>query len=203
MMWQIKSMPALAIVAALVGCGGGTFDDQVISSAPVMTLQGNRDVGVSQLTRSPDDIQVTLFAKELEPRSVATMFIRVFNEPGECDTEPCTESDLSNPDVEGDVLFGDSVIVDQTRQSFFTAVRNVDDHESSTQRAQGRTSFGLTNPEGAEIHLIVRDHGRVIPSMQEDMLNTWAGGCRGFPDTLGRPGPNECRDALLSIHLSP
>jgi hypothetical protein len=67
---------------------------------------------------------------------------------------------------------------------------------------EGWFGNGLTNPLGAEIHLIINDHGEVIPEMAANMLNTYRGGCSDdslpppFPDSAkadGESGPNPCR----------
>jgi len=60
---------------------------------------------------------------------------------------------------------------------------------------------GFTNPTGAEIHLVINDHGPLIPEMADTMLNSYRGGCTdeslpgSFPETAkadGEPGPNTC-----------
>lgn len=67
---------------------------------------------------------------------------------------------------------------------------------------------GLTNPTGAEVHLVINDHGVVIPEMIATMLNSFRGGCTDeslpppFPDTAkadGDPGPNACRLVQFAI----
>lgn len=60
---------------------------------------------------------------------------------------------------------------------------------------------GYRNPQGAEIHIVINDHGPLIPDMAENMLNSYRGGCTDaslpppFPATAkadGKPGPNTC-----------
>jgi hypothetical protein len=67
---------------------------------------------------------------------------------------------------------------------------------------------GFTNPMGAEIHVVINDHGLLIPDMADTMLNTYRGGCQDeglpppFPATAisdGEPGPNTCRLVQFAI----
>jgi hypothetical protein len=62
-----------------------------------------------------------------------------------------------------------------------------------------RFGHGLTNPRGAEIHLILQDHG---PGLVANQLSPVRGGCTDaslpslYPPVAfadGIPGPNTCR----------
>lgn len=59
---------------------------------------------------------------------------------------------------------------------------------------------GLTNPMGADIHLIVRDHGPIIPELLHEQISTFGGGCINAPPGTGKPGPNTCEDLQFSVH---
>lgn len=52
------------------------------------------------------------------------------------------------------------------------------------------SSPDLTNPLGAEIHLVVRDHGEAIPGQIPSLIHTGGGGC-------------PCTDVQVSIHVAP
>ena len=60
---------------------------------------------------------------------------------------------------------------------------------------------GLQDPEAAEIHLVINDHGPLLADMVGTMLGSYRGGCTDeslpllFPDSAkadGTPGPNAC-----------
>ena len=60
---------------------------------------------------------------------------------------------------------------------------------------------GLTNPEGAEIHLVVHDHGPLLAEKVATMIGSYRGGCLddSIPEMVpakakadGEPGPNKC-----------
>lgn len=66
------------------------------------------------------------------------------------------------------------------------------------------TDHGLTNPEGAEIHLVLRSHGPRIPGLVEEQRSTFAGGCEEFLNpgiTQLEAGP--CSDVQLALFLAP
>ena len=48
---------------------------------------------------------------------------------------------------------------------------------------------GLTNAEGAEIHIVIRSHGQPIPGMVDDQIHTFGGGCE----------TNDCADHQFAI----
>ena len=53
----------------------------------------------------------------------------------------------------------------------------------------------LTNPEGAEFHIVIRSHGPAIPGMIDEQIHTVDGGCTGVPAT------DPCADHQVAIFL--
>jgi hypothetical protein len=79
---------------------------------------------------------------------------------------------------------------------------------SAGELPDGWFGNGFTNPLGAEIHLVLNDHGPTIPELVSNMLQTYRGGCTdeslppAFPETAkadGIPGPNTCRLYQVAI----
>jgi hypothetical protein len=66
---------------------------------------------------------------------------------------------------------------------------------------------------GAEIHLVINDHGPMIPEFMPGMIHTYRGGCADsspfpaiFPATAladGVVGPNTCRLYQAAVFLAP
>ena len=61
---------------------------------------------------------------------------------------------------------------------------------------------GLENPLGADVHLVLNDHGPVLTEFMSEMIHTYRAGCTDaslppiFPASAkadGTPGPNTCR----------
>lgn len=67
---------------------------------------------------------------------------------------------------------------------------------------------GLTDPMGADVHLILMDHGPAIPGLLAEQVSTLRGGCTDesvpppFPAVAhadGTPGPNTCRLVQVAV----
>ncbi|MGH2592273.1 MAG: hypothetical protein ACRDGG_02035, partial [Anaerolineae bacterium] len=67
---------------------------------------------------------------------------------------------------------------------------------------------GFTNPRGAEIHLVLHDHGPMIPELVANQISTLRGGCTdasvpaAYPPIAkadGIPGPNTCRLVQFAV----
>ena len=58
---------------------------------------------------------------------------------------------------------------------------------------------GLTDPQGAEVHLVVRSHGERITGMVNDQINTFAGGCTAESSFGAAESPNECEDQQFAV----
>ena len=109
----------------------------------------------------------------------------------------------NNDGVQGNLTWGDSILYNgEDGRMTFTA------HVAAGDIPEPWYDYGLTNPTGAEIHLVINDHGEFIPEMASTMLNTYRGGCTDeslpppFPDTAkadGEAGPNAC--ALIQVAI--
>jgi hypothetical protein len=146
----------------------------------------------------------TLRTSELQAGHVYTIWWVVINNPAACETSPCTVTDIiGNRDaVQSDVTLADSGIMDDDEQMVFASFL------PAGEMAEGWLGNGFTNSMGAEIHLVINDHGVLIPDMAANMLDTYRGGCTDeslpppFPETAtsdGEPGPNTCRLVQATI----
>jgi hypothetical protein len=141
---------------------------------------------------------MTLTTSQLPPGHVVTAWWVVLNRPDQCAAHPCAANDLlgNTAAVQGEVTYaGGQVVGDDGAASF------------SAQLAAGAVpnpwfGHGFTNPLGAEVHIVLNDHGPVIEELKDTMLSTYRGGCTDaslpppFPATAkadGQPGPNTCR----------
>ena len=59
---------------------------------------------------------------------------------------------------------------------------------------------GLTNPLGADVHLVLRDHGPVQSGNFVDQLSTYGGGCTEAPDGTGTLGDFVCTQPQFAVH---
>lgn len=179
------------------------------TTAPVMTHPSQGDVrevegAQAELFTTEDGATMNFRTAELENNHIYTVWWVVINDPDACSESPCPTSEiLGTPDViEADVTWGDGILVSDEGRMEFAA------HLPAGEMAESWFDSGFTNPTDAEIHIVINDHGPLIPDMAANMLNTYRGGCTDdslpppFPETAkadGEPGPNMCRLVQFAI----
>jgi hypothetical protein len=174
-----------------------------VTTLPVETHPSQGDVRIidgtsATLMSSEDGIWVHMATDELEDNHVYTLWFAVINNPEACDTNPCTPGFiLANSDeTQLNVTWAGGLLMSDNTRAEFSAFF------AAGEVPQGWFGNPLNNPLGAQVHLVLNDHGPLIPEMAATMLNTYRGGCTDeslpppFPDTAkadGEPGPNACR----------
>lgn len=164
------------------------------SQGDVVEIAGSN----ASLTSTPEGASMTVKTSHLSPGHAVTAWWVAINRPENCATAPCTSKDvLNNTDVvKAEVTYAGGQIIGENGEASF-----------SWQLPAGEApnpwfGHGFTNPLGAEVHIVLNDHGPVIPEIRENMLSTYRGGCTdeslpaAFPATAkadGQPGPNTCR----------
>jgi len=154
----------------------------------------------AQLVRTDRNIHASLHAEDLIPGHVYTLWFIVVNNSAACAAYPavCTAADVlfNTAAVEADVVYGGGIISGKSGKGTLSGSLAVG------ALANSWFNNGFNDARGAEIHLVVNDHGPAIPAMVSDMLHSYRGGCTDdslpppFPDTAksdGTPGPNTCR----------
>jgi len=181
-----------ALSVALVGgaetalaAGSESGTSPVFAIGPGHTFIADIPGASSTLVRTPDGISVTLQTTGLPAGNAVTVWALVFNDPGACGAGGCGEmnGDLSVPAVHGSVFHVTGHIVGDN--GTFAGRVSVGD------AAGAFFGPGLLNPYGAEIHLIVRDHGVALTG---DLLQ------QQFNDTSPRFCNVACADIQESIH---
>jgi hypothetical protein len=148
--------------------------------------------------------RLRLKTAELTPGDAVTIWWVIFNQPEACAAYPtgaCGLDDLANPDVAAEITYATGNVINHNGKVRFSAQLEVG------HTAQEWFGNGFTNPTGAEIHVVVRSHGQVIPELLDDMLGTFRGGCQDdeviTPDHPayedGTPGPNQCVDLQFAV----
>ena len=128
-----------------------------------------------------------------------TMWAVVFNEPEGC-IDGCDEGDLFNPDAVTDVLYVAGNIAGGPGTSTFSGLRAAGDNSVSLFAALGVPAPGLVDPLGAEVHLIVRDHGPKVPGLVPAQIHSFEGGCTPASSFDLGTGTYACMDIQFSIH---
>jgi hypothetical protein len=164
------------------------------------------DSGISGNVNTSLALEEVASAKGL----AVTLWIVVFNEPGECATSPCGEPDLFDPDVKPDVLYGAGNVVGGSENASFGYHRNAGDNSGSIADLFGMPTnngepWGLIDPQGAEVHYVVRSHGPKDPAEMPAQIDSFEGGCVTdyLPpaDSLDlHLGAGDCQDIQFAIN---
>jgi hypothetical protein len=142
---------------------------------------------------------MTFHATSLTPGSTYTMWAVVFNEPDGC-VDGCDEGDLFNAAAVVDVLYVAGNIAGGAGTSTFSGRRMAGDNSGSLFAALGAPAPGLVDPIGAEVHLIVRDHGPAVPGLVPAQIQSFEGGCTPASSFGLGTGTYACVDVQFSVH---
>jgi hypothetical protein len=107
----------------------------------VVLIAGATGLQIAQAGNSNGDIAFTNWAF-------------VFNHPEFCDG-PCNGPDLGNPDVGGAVMYLTGQRVQSNGRAIFAGAISAN---SSYRQIDGSSPMGITNPQGAEIHIGLQRH---------------------------------------------
>lgn len=223
---RIQSLAFAALIAiGASGCdwipSGGADNEPFRSRAPVYTVLDlfGEPVGTSTLFRNRRSLSFRFRTTDLQPGHAYTLWMVIFNEPENCQS-PTPESRCSDPDTENeaakpDIIYAAGRVVGASGEATFAGHRSVGDDSGSISAPVGLPAYGLMNPLGAEIHLVVHHHGPMLAAYMPDMIQTVAGGCQdagipapGVPSPFndyqgpefGRRGPNTCQTIQVAFH---
>ncbi len=127
----------------------------------------------SMLVRTSFGATMTLQTSGLIPGNTITIWWVIFNNPEFCSggENPfglkCDAGDFSNPDVEASAMYAAGHVIGESGTGNFAASLTIG--KTTKQVLFGP---GLTNPEGADIHLIVRDHGPLDPALMPGLIQS-------------------------------
>jgi hypothetical protein len=171
------------------------------SQGAVRTIEG----GKARLVRTGEGIFVSLDTEGLTPGNAYTLLLAIINDPAACQTKPCKPADVVGRAVEtkSDIVgVADGAIVGEDGKARFASFQAVG------ELADGWFGNGLQDPQGAEIHLVVHDHGPMLAELGTLMMTTYRSGCAhesipaAFPEEAkmdGEPGPNNCQLVQVAI----
>jgi hypothetical protein len=190
---------ALSVVVAAPGATAAPAQRTI---SPVMwhpqTGSGIVEGATASLVRNDNGVTATLRTTGLKPHHAYTVWFVAIGNPAACASDPCSGPDiLLNPDTHGQVTYGAGSVAGASGRGGFAVHMPVGPIDGWLA---DRT---LSDPYGAEIHLVVNDHGPKLADHMPGMIHTYRGGCSDdspfppiFPSTAladGEPGPNECR----------
>lgn len=166
-------------------------------SGPMYVLPSRGSIAGSsvEVLQQESGARIVVHTSGLQAGHAYTLWVMTFNFPEFC-THPglpgtrCSGLDLphrgGDSRVNASVDYGTGHIVESESTSF-AAFRRTGD--SDTGGYPGFSGPGLINPMGAEIHVVVRDHGVAAPPYVDDQIRTFNGGCNA-----GEPNEGQCVD---------
>jgi hypothetical protein len=179
------------------------------STVPVLSFATMDEAGTSKLVRTGSGVSYRVSTTGLEPGTVHTLWMVIFNEPENCTDPGCGNDDLFNPAATPDLAYGAGTIIGGAGRATFAGHRNEGDNTGSImQEWLSLPEPGLVDTREAEIHFVVHSHGPKIPGLVDEMLHSFNAGCGPnfvdglppVPESLGTHGPNTCQDVQFAVH---
>jgi hypothetical protein len=166
--------------------------------------------GHSTLVRTEERVIGTFQTPGLEP-GAWTMWWIFYNHPSACENplfdpdgnqlSQCSFQDRLIDEVGRSPGWGSSSVVGDNGIGNFASVKDVGDDATGSPAEVNLCCPIVTNPLGAEIHILMRYHGPVDDDLLFDQLFTWGGGCNYDPAlNRGMPGDFDCVDPAMAVH---
>ncbi len=157
------------------------------------------------LVRQPDGVSFSFSGANLTAGNAYTVWFVAFNNTATC-TSPmmdgttvislCGVADLLNNRGEPTALWSAGHVVGDSGQATWGGRMAVGDTSGRTERGQLVHNNGLTDPQGAEIHLVLRSHGPMIPELVNEQIHSFNEGCYS-----GQPNVGQCRNVQFAAFL--
>ena len=177
-------------------------------TSPVFNGVTGDEVGSAQLVRNANGITANFSANDLTPGFAYTIWWVIWNIPELCGTpNACTDADFGNADdVQVEVMYAGGHVVGNSGFGKFSGHLNEDDASGSINDLFGLPSYGgLQDALGAEVHVVLRNHGPAVPGLVNEQIGSYPGGCETdlgvfveIPDEVG-----ECGDTHFAIFAPP
>lgn len=204
----ILACATVTACASAAGLANGESDQtQLVEHMATETKPAREiDGAEARLITSSHGATMTMTTAELAPGNVTTAWWVVITNPALCNATPCAPEDvIGRADIVGtQIVYADGVVNDQHGKASFAA------HLPKGPVENGWYDTSFDNPTEAEIHLVLNDHGRLVPEIAASMMTSYRGGCTDeslpppFPATAkrdGLPGPNACQLIQDSIFM--
>lgn len=160
------------------------------------------------LNRSATGAAIVLETSKLKPGHAVTVWFVAIQSPENCASNPCTPQEAMGMEEQMNPVAtnagGTVVGVDgHIRMQGFLAVGEVTGNFYETT---------FTAPETSEYHIVVHDHGPLIPELAADQISSFRGGCTAesvppfYPEssrTDGKGGPNSCVTQQVALFVPP
>lgn len=209
----------IAVGAVPAGAHGNEQESDIY-----LFMDDSVDIGDSTLARSDKRLHTKIHATGLTPKHAITVWWVIFNEPENCLTPyECGLYDTIGEEYGGNaenakasLPFATGGVVNANGDFRKVASQRVGPADGSVNTFLDDVDFGLINPLTAEVHLVIRDHGPLIPGLVHEQIGTFGGGCDpalnqadpAMPYWIDFDGtfpvlPGECNDIAFAVNPSP
>jgi hypothetical protein len=156
----------------------------------------------SKLTRDPGSLELEIRSHGFTPGTVVTAWWLVFNHPEAC-ANPiqrpdgiwlCSGPDVSNPATGATYQFLAGQVVGNDGKISLAGELKVGN--TSGCAAPTLPCVGLLDSFGSEPHIPLRSMGPIIPSLLQEQLTTFNGGC-----LAGQPNAGQCVNVQGAVHF--
>ncbi len=185
----------IMVVAVDQGLAQKVDSANVKTSMTKVVLFSNQSITVpyagGSLFRNNESVFGTISTSGISPGHVVTLWWAIFNDPSFCAGAVCAPPDLNNPLVNGSLQLGGGEVVGISGRVNFSGYLAVGDNTGFYRLPMFPNmpdpAPGVVNPKGAEIHLVIRDHGPASsdPTILAQQLTSFPGGC-----TMSNPCAN-------------
>ena len=151
-------------------------------NAEMFDLATGEDVdGGGTLTRTEDAIQVQIAMAGLDKDSAYTMWWIVFNNPAAC-LGTCGSDDFGNEIVEAGAFYAAGFVTGTDGSANISARLDAGDLPDGLDSLLAtRQGLNPGNGHDAEIHLVMRTHGRTVVGAVGEQVGTFGGECEPMP----------------------
>ena len=134
--------------------------------------------GAATMTRSQDGISFSIETSGLIASNAYTIWIAIFNAPENCagGAGVCTPADLMTPAAEGSLAFGGGALAGALGEAGFQGSLREGDPPTGLEvnPAGFGTVNGIKDSRKAEVHLVIRAHGLILPGDAVTQLTQFA-----------------------------
>jgi hypothetical protein len=162
----------------------------------------------ASLVRNANGISFHINTTSLVPGNAYTLWLVTINNPGACAATPCSAADIIlNGDTDSQVSYAAGRVAGGSGYGTFAGSVQEGPLEGWLN------DRSLQDAATAEVHLVINDHGPMLPAFMPSMIHSYRGGCSDsspfppvFPATAladGEVGPNTCRLYQAAVFGAP
>ena len=202
----MKFLLPFALIATASGAAAEMRTLPLSWTPPSGQTPGPIDGTRALLETGPEGASMHLVSNGLTPGNVVTIWFVALQNPDLCEKNPCTPIEaMGMPAMETVAVNGGGTVVPPDGRVELSAYLPV----GAVAGNLFQTDF--VKPETSEYHLVIHDHGPLIPELAADMLSSFRGGCTlesvppHYPDSArsdGQGGANTCVSRQVALFVS-